>query len=251
MAFARVFNNRIQVSIILPYYEKASTVFQCLDRLSTQALVMCGADQLEVILVDDGTEGEDIVSRLPESVIYVWQRKNLFGGSRARNTGAKMANGTYLIFLDPDVLVSETFVDAALRGFDRLGDRVVQTGYIWDYHFKGCPDPRTEFGVWHMADGVSTRFFQLAAGNLAINRQLFFETGGFDEDVIYGGVEDLLFGYHISKLRGTGVYFNRDMMSWHIPHPPAHAHVDPGRSWQVVKEKDPEFYDAYITKGLR
>ena len=89
MAFARVFNKRIQVSIILPYYAKASTVFQCLDRLSNQALVMCGADQLEVILVDDGSEGEDIGSRLPESVVYVWQRKNLFGGSRARNTAPR------------------------------------------------------------------------------------------------------------------------------------------------------------------
>src|SRR5262249_1163146 len=152
----------------------------------------------------------------------------------------------YLIFLDPDILVAETYVDAVLRGFDRFGDRVVQTGYIWDYHFAGCPDPRTEFGVWNMADGVSTRFFQLAGGNSAISRSLFFETPGFDEDLVYGGVEDLLFGYHIGQLPRTGIYFNREMTSWHIPHPPSIAHADPQASWKIVKEKDPEFYDAYI-----
>jgi len=251
MAFARVLNTRVQVSIILNYYAKESTLFQCLDRLLNQTLVMCGQDQVEVILVDDGTEGETIRDRLPDSVIYLWQRKNRYGIARAKNTGAKVANGRYLVFLDPDILVSETYVDAVLRGFERFGDRVVQTGYIWDYHFVGCPDPRTEFGVWNMVDGVSGRFFQLAGGNTAISRRLFFETAGFDEDLIFGGVEDLVFGYHISKLPATAVYFNRDMMSWHIPHPPSLAHAEPKRSWQVVKEKDPEFYHAYIVKGLR
>jgi glycosyltransferase involved in cell wall biosynthesis len=251
MPFARVLNRDIRVSVILNYYEKESTLFQCIDRLLQQSLTMCAREQLEIILVDDGTEGEDVRDRLPDSVIYLWQRKNRYGITRAKNTGAKVANGDYLIFLDPDILVSESFIDTALRGFARFGDRVVQTGYIWDYFFVGCPDPRTEFGVWNIADGVSSRFYQLAGGNLAISRRLFLETPGFDEDLIFGGVEDLLFGYHVGRLPSTGVYFNRELLSWHIPHPPSLAHADCAASWQIVKEKHPAFYDEYITKGLR
>src|SRR5207245_507604 len=124
---------------------------------------------------------------LPPPVIYLWQRKHLYGITRAKNTGARLANGRYLVFLDPDILVNEGYLDAVLRGFERYGDRVVQCGYIWDYHFKGCPDPRLEFGVWENPGGVTQRFFQVAGGNMAISRRLFDESPGFDEDLIYGG----------------------------------------------------------------
>jgi hypothetical protein len=249
--FARVINRGVRVSVILPYFAKASTVFACLDRLRRQSLGLCARDEVEIILIDDGTEGEDLRSRLPDDVIYLWQRKRLFGAGRARNTGAKIANGTYLVFLDPDCLVTETFIDGVLRGFARFGDRVVQTGYISDYYFPGSPDPRTEFGVWNIQDGVSARFFQLAGGNMALGRALFFEADGFDEALIYSGVEDLIFGYRLGQLPRTAMYFNRDMLATHLPHPPSPAHGSPAASWAVIKLKYPEFYDAYIVKGLR
>jgi GT2 family glycosyltransferase len=251
MAFARVFNPAIRVSIVIPYFAKASTLLRCLDRLRHQSLLMCAPGEVEIIVVDDGTEGEDIRSTLPEEVTYLWQRKRRYGIARAKNTGARIANGKYLIFLDPDLLVSENYIDAVLRGFDRFGDRILQTGYLHDYHFKGCPDPRTEFGVWNIADGLSGRFYQLAGGNSAISRDLFLETGGFDEDLIDGGVEDLLFGYLVGQLPRTAMYFSREMAAWHIPHPPSPAHADPQATWTVVKGKYPEFYDAYFVRGLR
>ncbi len=249
--FARIHNPAVRVSVIIPYFAKASTVFECISRLRAQSLQMCAPDEVEIIVIDDGSEGEDVRARLAEDVIYLWQRKRLFGAARARNTGAKIANGKYLVFLDPDLLVSETYVDAVLRGFEQFGDRVVQAGYFWDYHFKGCPDPRTEFGVWDMADGVSTRFLQFAGGNAALSRDLFCESPGFDEGLIYSGVEDLVFGYQLSQMARTAMYFNRAMMSWHLPHPPSPAHSSPQASWAIVKLKYPDFYDAYIVKGLR
>ena len=124
-------------------------------------------------------------------------------------------------------------------------------GPISDYHFIGCPDPRVEFGVWEMPSRPTQRFYQLAGGNMAISRNLYFETPGFDEDLIYGGVEDLLLGYHLSKLPAVSVMFNDQTQSWHIPHPPGGAHADPQKSWQIVQHKWPEFYQHYIEIGLR
>jgi glycosyltransferase involved in cell wall biosynthesis len=251
MTLARVLNPSVRVSVIMNYFEKESTVFQSLDRLLNQSVVMCSPEEIEIVIVDDGTEGGSLRRRLPESVTYLWQRKHLYGISRAKNTGARVANGRYLVFLDPDIVVSEHYIDAVLRGFEWHGDRTVQTGYIWDYHFAGCPDPRTEFGVWDAGEGVTHRFFQLAGGNMAISRSLFFESPGFDEDLVFGGVEDLLFGYTLGRLPGTAVAFNREMLSWHIPHPPSLAHANPQASWDIVKVKYPEFFDAYIVQGLR
>lgn len=248
--FAHVNNSQIKISIIYNYFAKQSTVYKSLASIANQHLTLCSPSELEIIIVDDGTENENL-TELPNNVIYLWQRKFGYGISRAKNTGAKIANGQFLVFLDPDIQVCPTYLETVLNGFARYGDRVVQCGYIWDYHFAGCPDPRTEFGVWENPDFLTQRFYQIAGGNLAISRRLFDETPGFDEDLIYGGVEDLLFGYQISRLTNTSVYFNRQLESWHIPHPPSLAHSNPAQSWEIVKRKYPEFYEQYVVRGLR
>lgn len=244
----------VLVSFVITYYAKKSTIFEVLRGLEQQKLSTCAPDQFETIIVDDGTEGEDIHRELPASVFYLWQRKpeaGGFGASRARNTGAQVAKGRYLIFLDADILIGPDYVEAALRGFRQHGHRIVQCGYVWDYFFTGCPDPRTQFGVWEKPEHPNRRFFQVASGSLAIARRLFVESGGFDEDLTYGEVEDIHFGYQLSRLRRTEIYFNRGMECRHVPHPPSLAHADPEKSWDIVKAKYPEFYDQYIVQGLR
>jgi glycosyltransferase involved in cell wall biosynthesis len=248
---AKVVGEPKKITVIYNYYQKASTLFRSLESVQNQAWRRCKLSDLQIILVDDGTEDEDILDRLPDSVLYVWQRKNGYGISRAKNTGAYLSSGQFIVFLDPDIVICPTYFDAMLEQFDTYGDRLVQCGYIWDYHFVGCPDPRVEFGIWERPNRQTKRFYQVAGGNMAISSQLYFETPGFDEDLIYGGVEDLLFGYHLSKLPGTRIMFNKGMESWHIPHPIGAAHADSRKSWHVVKQKWPEFYEDYIVKGLR
>jgi glycosyltransferase involved in cell wall biosynthesis len=252
MVLARVRNPAVTVSVIVPYYDKSSTLVRCVEALLNQSDARQGAEALEVIVVDDGSRDDDIHNRLPERVVYIWQRKHLYGLSRARNTGAKLANGRYLVFLDPDLLVCSTFVTSILDGFDRFGDRIIQTGYLVDFAFEGAPDPRAAFGVWNRPDQISSRWVHVAGSNLAISRALFDESPGFDEDLVYGGAEDILFGYQIGRLPGTGVLFNRGMEARHIPHPPSiHRQLNPDLSWEIVREKYPDFHRAYVIEGRR
>lgn len=250
----RVNNPDVLLSVVITYYAKQSTIFPVLEGLFSQSLPACSPEQIEIIIVDDGTEGETLYKDLPPNVTYLWQRKLGevgFGACRARNTGARIAKGKYLAFLDADILVGPGYFEAMLSGFQRYGDRVLQCGYIWDYFFDGCPDPRTQYGVWENPDCLSRRFFQVAAGSLAISRDLFVESKGFDEALIYGEVEDLTFGYQIGCLPQTAIYFNRRMECRHLPHPPSLAHAEPEKSWNVVKTKYPDFYDQYIVQGIR
>ncbi len=252
--FPHVIRDGVEVSFIYNYYRKESTIFQSLESIQNQSPSMCGRDQIEIIVVDDGTEIEhvrDVREMLPPEVIYLWQRKCKYGICRAKNTGAKMANGRVLVFIDPDIVICEDFTDALLRAVHCYGERVLQSSYIEGYYFEGSPDPRAEFGVWEIPNRVTSRFSQLASTCFGISRRLFMESGGFDEDIIHGGVEDLAFGYHVGTLPETGIVFNTEMQVKHIPHPPGTAHADPQASWQVVKLKCPEFYDQYIARGLR
>lgn len=239
------------ISVIYNYFKKSDTLFRSLDALQNQKWQYCSPKDIEIIIIDDGSPGESIAETLPKNIQYLWQRKFGYGICRAKNTGAKLANGRYLVFLDPDILVSSAYLDNMLMEFQKYGDNLVQCGYIWDYHFVGCPDPRLEFGVWESPNRLTRRFYQLAGGNMAISRNLYFQTPGFDEELIYGGVEDLLFGYHIEKIPGTSILFNRQMESWHIPHPPSGAHADPQKSWDIVRQKWPEFHQKYVIEGLR
>jgi predicted O-methyltransferase YrrM len=248
---ARIIDPTIVVSIIVNYYQRESTLFAVIESLLEQKLHSCTMDQIEVIIVDDGTDGGSVRDRLPAKVTYLWQRKDQYGISRAKNMGARLANGKHLVFLDADVRVGDGYIDAVMHAFDDWDHRVVHCGYIWDYHHKDADDPRTEFGVWENPGSLTRRFYQVAGGNLAIAKSLFLETGGFDEDLIYGGVEDLLFGYQLSRLPHTAVRFDPRMVSWHLPHAPSLAHANVPASWNVVKAKHPEFYDQYIVKGLR
>ena len=252
--FPHVIRSGVEVSFIYNYYRKEKTILRSVDSILKQSLSMCGRKEIEIVLVDDGSDEQHVQKvrqDLPPEVIYLWQRDCGYGICRAKNTGAKIANGRYLVFLDPDIVLSEDFVDSLLRGFHHYGQRVLLSSYIQGYYFAGSADPRDEFGVWENPNRVTSRFSQLASTCFAIPRSLFMESGGFDEDIIHGGVEDLVFGYQVGTLAETGIVFNTEMQVEHIPHPVGTAHADPQKSWEVVKLKCPEFYDQYIIRGLR
>ena len=243
-SYAKVLGATKYISIIYNYFNKQDALFRSLDSIEKQELKFCSLKDIEVIIIDDGsTDNTPIVNSIPKNITYLWQRKNGYGISRAKNTGARISNGKYLVFLDPDILISPQFIDSMLINFQNYGKNIVQSGYIHDYYFPGAPDPRTEFGVWEMPDRPTHRFYQLAGGCMAISRELFFKTTGFDEDLIYGGVEDILFGYLASKINKVYVIYSLGMSVRHIPHPVGLAHQNYDLTWEVVSYKYPEFYE--------
>ncbi|WP_448207925.1 glycosyltransferase family 2 protein [Azospirillum sp. sgz302134] len=248
--FAKVMGRTARVSAVIPYYRRRDVLLRCLACLRAQDREECAAHELEVIVVDDGS-GDDVEEHLPPDVLYIRQRRNGFGASRARNTGARLANGRYLLFLDPDILVGPGHVGAVLRAFRAFGERAVLAGHVSSYYFEGSPDPRQQFGVWERPDRPTRRFYQLASGNMAISRALFLETPGFDEDLIYGELEDTLLGWHIGQLDGTSIVFSTAMAARHVPHPPGPAHADGARTREILKRKWPAFHDDFFGRSSR
>jgi len=89
-----------RVSVVIPVYNIAPHLRQCLDSVITQTL-----EDIEIICVDDGSTDESpaILSQYTEedSRIQVVTQKNA-GPGAARNAGISRATGEYLIFLDSD-----------------------------------------------------------------------------------------------------------------------------------------------------
>lgn len=107
----------MKVSVVIPVYNVASYLAQCLDSLCAQTL-----KELQIICVDDGsTDGSleilfDYEKRDPRFLILENNTKSA-GAGRARNMGMAHAKGEYLLILDADdyfdlELIEKTYTKA-------------------------------------------------------------------------------------------------------------------------------------------
>ena len=99
--------NKPLISVIVPIYNVAPYVRECLDSVINQTY-----KNLQIILVNDGStdESESIAREyLSDERIELVCTKN--GGlSRARNTGLEKAIGEYIYFIDSDDYIDLRFI---------------------------------------------------------------------------------------------------------------------------------------------
>jgi len=166
-----------QVSVIIPTHNRAHLVGEAIDSVLSQTY-----DDLELIVVDDGSQDEtrDVVASYSSRLTYLHQEHR--GVSAARNRGIERARGNYLAFLDSDDLWlkeklhlqmecmkvhPETLICYTDEIWVRKGVRVNQmkkhrkySGMIFEYCLPLCI---------------------VSPSSVLINRQLIDEVGGFDE----------------------------------------------------------------------
>lgn len=90
----------MNLSIIIPIYNKAEYILDCLNSIVAQSL-----KDIEIICIDDGsTDGSaEIISEFAEKDERIRLiKQNNRGAGAARNAGIKSAKGEYIAFLDAD-----------------------------------------------------------------------------------------------------------------------------------------------------
>ena len=95
------------LSIIIPCYNAEPYINELLARLAPQI----GGDEVEVIIIDDGSEK-------PFKTAWKWARvirQENGGASKARNTGLDNAKGEYVAFIDADDLVDMSYIHLVLE----------------------------------------------------------------------------------------------------------------------------------------
>jgi glycosyltransferase involved in cell wall biosynthesis len=87
------------ISVIIPTYNRADLISRAIASVREQVY-----QNLEIIVVDDASDDDivQVIKQINDSRIkYIRHQTNL-GGSEARNTGIKQAQGEYVAFLDSD-----------------------------------------------------------------------------------------------------------------------------------------------------
>lgn len=176
------------VSVIIPSYDRPAALRACLNGFCR----IVAPFVWELIVVDDGSP-TDLAGLLHGQFTALplrWIRQKNAGPAAARNAGAKVANGRFLLFSDDDCIphpywlreVTEALVayPTSLVGgqtLNALNENVYSeasqllVNYLYDY-FAG-------------KDG---RFF--TSNNFGMARQLFWQIGGFDESMPLAAGED-------------------------------------------------------------
>ncbi len=100
-------NDRPLVSVVIPVWNHTRELARCLASLKRQTY-----PSLEIIAVDDGSsDNPRVVVETSQSPVKFVRLETNRGASAARNEGARLATGEYLLFLDADAVLRPDAVE--------------------------------------------------------------------------------------------------------------------------------------------
>lgn len=188
------------ISVVIPTYNRLPILQKCLGALERQEFSDDKISEYEVVLVDDGSSDRTLAwiaenqANLPH--VKVFQQDHQ-GAAAARNLGIENATGNTIVFIDSDLVVTETFLqshaDALVKGErDLKSDRLFTYGAV--INTNNFKDPTSE--PYKITD-FSAAYF--ATGNVAIARKWLKLAGLFDTGFQLYGWEDLELGVRLKK----------------------------------------------------
>jgi glycosyltransferase involved in cell wall biosynthesis len=114
---------QLRVTVVIPAHNCQNELDRCLAGLAAQSYP---ADLLDVIVVDDRSSPPLQLSEIRPPTTTIKQVNGYGHGSGlARDTGARVATGDVVLFLDADIIPDRHHVDAHVRWHELIDDAVV------------------------------------------------------------------------------------------------------------------------------
>ncbi|MDO8668112.1 MAG: glycosyltransferase family A protein [bacterium] len=182
------------ISIIIPVYNQAEHLDNCLAGIEKQTY-----DKYEIIVIDDGSK-DDIINVINKykkifgSKIAYYEQENK-GASAARNRGAKIAIGEYLIFCDADIIMEPEMLELMLETLrNNPSASFCYSSFIWG---------NKKFILWPY-DALKLKQMPYINTTSLIKKEHF---PGFDETL--KRFQDWDLWLTISEAGHTGVWLNK------------------------------------------
>ena len=176
------------ISVVIPTCHRNDLLVRCLDQFAPGRQT-AAADDYEVLVSDDGqrTTAQAVICEK-----YSWARwlpGPRRGPAANRNHGAKAAQGEWIAFVDDDCEPDHAWIQTIKEAIqaeplDVVEGKTITPDYV-DNPFRQ--------GVENLHGGVYW------SCNLAVRRETIARLGGFDEDFLEAGGEDMEFAFRISK----------------------------------------------------
>lgn len=183
-------DNRKKASVIVPIYNVAAYLNQCVESLVRQSY-----PNLEIILVDDGATDDSgkIADEwgMKDARVRVLHRQNE-GLSVARNIGIQAATGEYLLFVDSDDYVAESYVETLVDTLESEDADISMCKYYTAWADESTLEQKLPAEKSSISAEEYLKLFYTYSGhysvvwNKAYRKQLFervaFEAGKRNED---------------------------------------------------------------------
>lgn len=218
----------MQLSIVIVNYNSKFLIEQCLGSVRK---AITGIDT-EIIIVDNNsTDGskEHLADKFP-GLKFIFNNDNV-GFAKACNQGFRISSGRYVLFLNPDTILSENCLADCISFFEShpdagaLGVRMLDSqGNFLKESKRGVPSASASFyklfGLAAIFPGSKTfaKYYQthlpekannpvdvLSGAFMMVRRHVFETANGFDEDFFMYG-EDIDLSLRIDQLGYRNYY---------------------------------------------
>lgn len=213
----------ITISIIIPTKER-NDIF---EKSLMYVLNAVSKYSYEIIVVNDSKTSCPKIPENNGNIKIIDNPKS--GVASARNYGAGIAKGDWLLFLDDDMLIFEENIKTYLNYTNRT-ERFC-ANIEWDYPPELIDKIKTTaFGRFLIRYGFTTMrgwngnpawenksiiaFHSITSQNLFIRKNHFFETKGYDENFPFAGAEDYVFSKHLNE-SGFIMYIDTTTLMYH------------------------------------
>lgn len=120
-------SNECKISVIVPIYNTEKYVEECINSIRNQTY-----KNLEIILINDGSTDNSLqickeIAKKDNRIILI--NKENRGVSHARNAGIKRVTGSYVLFVDSDDYIKETYLEELYNETDNGKNDMVISGY--------------------------------------------------------------------------------------------------------------------------
>ena len=248
------------VSIIIPTCNKIEYLKKVLLSLKDQTI---GTENYEVIVVDDGSNDgtQDFFKDLDINLLKIkyrlkyifWPRKYELKGAGpynrvgpVRNIGVRFSNTEYLIFVDSDIVVKDSFIKEHLKTHKDF-DIVIGPSYrekegndAREGYFNIANDDlsKTDMILWELAH----------EGNISFKKKDFNLINGFSDEYIYWAYEGDDIAFNLIKNYNKKIQLNRNASGLHLNHPP--EYIDKKISIHGGIYNSEIMYKKYLDKDI-
>ena len=221
----------MQLSVIIVSYNSMELLENCLFSVQRAMQEIHG----EIIIIDNNSKDgikEYLPSKFP-GVKFIFNNENL-GFAKACNKGFKISSGDYILFLNPDTVLSETCLADCITFFKTYADAGAvgvkmrdEKGKFLKESKRGLPSPSASFyklfGLTAIFPGSKkiAKYYQghlpenennpvevLSGAFMMIKRSVFEKVNGFDERFFMYG-EDIDLSLRISQLGYINYYLGK------------------------------------------
>jgi glycosyltransferase involved in cell wall biosynthesis len=199
----------VTVSFIVPAKDEESMLPGTLEGIHNAIKGRLG---YEIIVMDNGSTDNTASVAKSKGAQVIYQDYGSIGA--VRNTGVQHAQGEYIVFLDADISLADTWFEPFIKVLDMLSSN---PDIITGSRYTSPMSAGWIAGSWFWKSPQSThQITHVPTGHMITTRQLFDRLNGFNEQL--ETAEDFDFCFR-AKQMGAKVLLNRSLVAVHYGMP--------------------------------